>query len=229
VTALVTAAAVWIGIHTFISGGPMRARLVAQIGDRLYRGGFALISIASLIVFGLAYASTKPTQPVDLPLWVVVGLAAWQLVASLFIVAGLSTRNPGTSGLDHTIADRAIVRGMLRVTRHPFLWGVAMWSVAHLLVRYDAANFILFGSIGYVALAGTLSIDRKRSHSLGPAWMAFADATSNVPFLAIAEGRQRLPFNEIGLMRVACALILWLVVIWVHPSISGGKPLLAIL
>jgi uncharacterized membrane protein len=104
-----------------------------------------------------------------------------------------------------------------------------MWSAAHLLVRYDAANFIFFGSIGYVALAGTLSIDRKRSRSLGTAWIAFAGATSNVPFLAIAEGRQRLPFKEVGLMRVAGAVILWLVVIWAHPSISGGKPLLAYL
>jgi uncharacterized membrane protein len=224
VTTLVTAAAVWIGIHTFISGGTLRGQIVALTGDRLYRGAFALLSTVSLVGLSLAYANAKATQPVELARWMMFGLAAWHLVASVFIVGGLTTGNPGTSGMEDTIKSRDVVVGILRITRHPFLWGVAMWCAANLVVRHDPANIIFFGAIGYVALAGTLSIDRKRARSLGTAWTGFAGATSNVPFLAIIEGRQRMSFNEIGLWRAAVALVLWLAVICVHPMISGGKP-----
>jgi uncharacterized membrane protein len=38
-----------------------------------------------------------------------------------------------------------------RVVRHPFLWGVALWAVAHLLTIGDAASVVLFGSYAVFA------------------------------------------------------------------------------
>lgn len=34
-----------------------------------------------------------------------------------------------------------------RATRHPQLWGVVLWAVAHLLVRGDLASVVLFGGL----------------------------------------------------------------------------------
>jgi len=79
-----------------------------------------------------------------------------------------------------------VVRAMLRVTRHPFLWGVAIWAVGHLLVNGDRASIVLFGGMLILAVSGTSSIDAKRRRKLGDKWDAYAAQTSNVPFAAIA-------------------------------------------
>ena len=79
---------------------------------------------------------------------------------------------------------------MLRITRHPFLWGVALWAAGHLMVNGDLASLILFGSLLVLAVFGTGSIDAKRRRALGEKWDAFAAKTSAVPFAAIAAGRQ---------------------------------------
>jgi uncharacterized membrane protein len=78
-----------------------------------------------------------------------------------------------------------VVKGMLRITRHPFLWGVAIWASGHLSVNGDRASIVLFGSMLLLALFGTASIDAKRKRALGATWDAFAAQTSNVPFAAI--------------------------------------------
>jgi uncharacterized membrane protein len=40
----------------------------------------------------------------------------------------------------------APARGIQRVTRHPFLWGVAVWAFVHLIANGDVASLMLFGS-----------------------------------------------------------------------------------
>lgn len=38
-----------------------------------------------------------------------------------------------------------IARGIVRITRHPFLWGVALWALVHFIVNGDLASVILSG------------------------------------------------------------------------------------
>lgn len=60
-------------------------------------------------------------------------------------------------------------RGIVRITRHPFL----------------------FGSLLVLAVGGTASIDAKRRRLFGEQWSQFAAVTSALPFAAIAAGRNR--------------------------------------
>src|SRR3712207_8000983 len=46
-------------------------------------------------------------------------------------------------------------------------------------------------------------------------------ATSNLPFAAILQRRQRLVVGEVGLWRVALALGLYVVLLWLHPRLFG--------
>ena len=115
---------------------------------------------------------------------------------------------------------------MLRITRHPFLWGVALFSAGHLMVRHDAASWVLFGTLIFVALAGTISIDAKRCRSHGTQWERFRSDTSNVPFAAILTGRQRLRLSEIGAVRLLAAIAVWAAMIWAHPFLTGGVSVL---
>ncbi|MDB5427742.1 MAG: hypothetical protein JWR43_1717, partial [Phenylobacterium sp.] len=118
-----------------------------------------------------------------------------------------------------------VVRGMLRITRHPFLWGVAIWAAGHVLVKGDAASIVLFGSMLLLALVGTASIDAKRRRALGAKWEAFAAQTSSVPFAAIVQGRQRLDIGEIGWWRIALAVAVWALLAWAHPYLFGVRAL----
>jgi uncharacterized membrane protein len=45
--------------------------------------------------------------------------------------------------------------------------------------------------------------------------------TSNLPFLAILERRNRLVASEIGLPRLVAALALYVALVWLHPYLFG--------
>jgi len=114
---------------------------------------------------------------------------------------------------------------MVRITRHPFLWGVALWALVHLIVNGDLASLILFGSLLVLALGGTAAIDAKRRRSFGEQWMQFAAVTSNVPFAAIVAGKNRLgpAVVEIGVWRPLVAIVVYAVAFYLHGRV--GPPL----
>jgi uncharacterized membrane protein len=96
------------------------------------------------------------------------------------------------------LTDKEPAKGIQRITRHPFLWGVALWSFTHLVLKGDLASVIFFGSFLILAIAGPFSMDRKRKKAFADAWDRFAALTSNVPFVAIVEGRNWLKIRELG-------------------------------
>jgi uncharacterized membrane protein len=226
-TSLVVAALAWVTIHVLISGGPLRPWLAARLGERAYQAAFAALSLVSLMALYVSYIVVKPPTASQTPVWLLVCVAAVLLLASLLIVAGLSTINPGTAGMVEAVRRPDVVRGMLRVTRHPFLWGVFLWSATHLALARGTAGLLLFGSIGLVALRGTWSIDRKRRLAFGAVWGDFADRTSNVPFAAILGRRQRLSSGEIGVIRLSAAVTSWAAAIWAHPYLGAGTDLMS--
>jgi uncharacterized membrane protein len=87
----------------------------------------------------------------------------------------------------------------------------------------DLASLILFGALFVLALGGTASIDAKRSRLFGQQWQVFAASTSNVPFGAIAAGRNRLgpALREIGVVRPAIAIAVYALVFALHGRVIG--------
>ncbi|MDP6602627.1 MAG: NnrU family protein [Rhodospirillales bacterium] len=220
---LVAAAIAFVGGHFLISSTPLRWAIVAKIGERAYLGVFSALAVVALAWLGLAY---RAAPRIELWAWETGGRhLALTLVAlaSVFVVAGLTTPSPTVAGAGERGLDEA--RGIVRVTRHPFLWGVALWAVAHLAANGDSASVVLFASLMVLALAGTLAIDRKRKASLGEAWERFAGATSNAPFAAIASRRQRLDFAEIGIWRILGAVALYVALLFGHELVIGVDPL----
>jgi uncharacterized membrane protein len=71
------------------------------------------------------------------------------------------------------------------------------------------------GSLLLLAGLGTLLMDaRKKSN---PDWPRFAAVTSHIPFVAIAQGRNRIRWREIGWLRPAIGLAAFFLVLLVHP------------
>jgi len=228
-TNLAAAAAVFLALHLLVSGTRVRDALTGRIGQGPYMGLFSLASVAGLAWLGFAFASARAAPAnetywglTDATRYVQIGL---QLLAMLLIVPGLTTPNPTSVRQEGALDRPDVVKGMLRITRHPFLWGVAIWAVGHLLVKGDAASILLFGTMLALALFGTASIDAKRRRALGSKWDAFAAQTSNIPFAAIAAGRQRLNVGEIGWWRIVLAVAIWAALLWGHPYLFGVRAL----
>jgi len=221
---LIAAAAFFLVIHFGVSGTKLRDRLVRSVGDKLYRGLFALASIGGLIWLIKAYSSAPyvphwgkllALKPVAEPL---------VFIAAAFVVIGVSTPNPTAAGGESQLTRETPVRGMTRITRHPFLWGTALWAFVHFIVNGDVASSIVFGSLLVLAVGGTASIDAKRSRVYGERWEQFARQTSNVQHAAILAGRNQLApaLREIGIVRPLIAIAVFAALFFLHGHLFGA-------
>jgi uncharacterized membrane protein len=184
---LVLGAICFSGIHLGIAGTPFRDRAIAALGEGAYRAVFSIVSLIAILWLVMAYKDTPYVATWGILEWWKPIAIILMLPAFLLTVIGLTTPNPTSVGQEGRAARSP--EGIVRVTRHPFLIGVGLWAVVHLIANGDVASFIYFGALGITALAGTVSIDAKRRRALGPGWQSFAAQTSIVPFAAIAAGR----------------------------------------
>jgi len=224
-TSLIMAAVFFDGIHFCISGTALRGKIVETIGEKAFRAIFSLLSVVGIVWLSRAFRQAEYIE-----LWGQVQtlriLALMvMLFAFLFVVLGITTPNPMAVGGEALLAAHEPVKGVQRVTRHPFLWGVTLWSLTHLLFNGDLASVVFFGAFLALAVGGPSSIDRKRKKTCGDAWDRFAALTSNVPFMAIIEGRNSLKLGELGWWRVILALFLYSLFLHLHRSLFGVTPL----
>lgn len=215
-------------IHVGISATGMRARLVGAIGEWPYRGLFSLASIALLaaLIIGLGQMRADPFDPLNQNLWAPSDWLRWPAyVLVLFGLslagAGLFTPGPTLAGYEKKgLAMAEPARGVLRITRHPFLWGVVLWGAGHLLVNGERFALMLFGALALMAVFGSRSIDRKTAARDPEAWAKFEAKTSSAPFVAIVQGRNRLDLGEIG-WRGLVGIVIAVAVALFHRQITG--------
>jgi uncharacterized membrane protein len=222
---LLAASAVFVALHRLVSGTPIRARIVAGLSERVFLRAFALASALSLAWLVLAYAAAQ-SEASNQRLFVVSPTSQLlqfplQFAAVLLVVFGLTTPSPTVAGQGQSVREPDIVRGALCITRHPFLWGVALLAGGHMSVVADVAGWLFFGTLAFVALSGTLSIDAKRRRMWGAAWTDFAARTSNVPFAAILRRRQPFRPGEIGWWRLLLGIGVYLAAVAIHFGAFG--------
>ena len=205
----------------FVPSTPLRAALTGSIGERGYLGLYSLVAFGTLGWMIFAYGRA-PTEP----LWPGIRLvpAVSMPFAFVFIVGGLLSKNPTAVGLQKLLSAEDPARGIVRVTRHPLMWGILLWAGAHVLARGDLKSLLFFGAFLLVAGLGTRLIDASRARDMPEAWKRFAALTSNVPFVAIAEGRNRFRPVEIGPVKVLFALILYGGTMLTHRWLFGVLP-----
>jgi len=214
---LVLAGAAFVLTH-LVSGTPLRATLVALFGEWPYRGLYSAAAFVTLAAMIWAY--TVAPRELLWPGWRLAPLIVMPF-ALVLVVAGYG-RNPTMVGADRLLQSEDPARGMIRITRHPIMWGIMLWAIAHIAARGDVKSLFFFGAFLLVAALGTLSLDRRKRAD--PNWPRFAAASSHVPFVAIAQGRNRLVWREIGWTRPLIALALFFVLLVVHPWLFGARP-----
>ena len=158
------------------------------------------------------------------PYWLAVLCILLLAPASVLLVGSLTVPNPTSVASARALMSEAPAIGILRVTRYPMLWSFALWAAAHLIVIGTLGGAIFTGAFLFVAVAGMFNLDAKYAKRAPAQWTAFAGATSILPFAAISQGRNRFAFSEIGWWRIAVGMLLWLVLIGLHPPVYGVNP-----
>ena len=212
---LIAATAAFLLTH-FVTSTPLRPKLVGAMGEWPYRGLYSLVAFVTLGWMIWAYAAAPQenlwTGWRELPRWVMP-------LAFLLIACGYA-RNPTMVGADKLLKSEDPARGMIRITRHPIMWGIMLWAGAHVLARGDLRAVVFFGGFLLLAALGTILIDRRKQ--VDPDFRRFKAVTSNIPFVAIAQGRNRIVWREIGWKRPAIGIAAFALVFFLHPWISGG-------
>jgi uncharacterized membrane protein len=223
IAALLTATIVFVGAHLVLSAHPIRWLLVAKIGERPFTGLYSAL-VALPFIWMIAAYRAAPTDY----LWIApTGIKHLTLtvmiVAAILAAASVSRNNPAVAGAPPPKLEDG-PKGIFRITRHPFMWGVALWAVTHLMASGDAASVILFGGLAALAIVGTLHSDSRKRRQYGPAWDVYARQSSHLPFLAIAQGRTRLVWSEIGWRPVILGVALYLLLLIAHEPVIGIAP-----
>jgi tripartite-type tricarboxylate transporter receptor subunit TctC len=214
-TGLVAATAACLLTH-FVTSTPLRPKLVGTMGEWPYRGAYSLVALITLGWMIWAYAAA-PREP----LWSGMRELPRLIMPLVFVLLACGySRNPTMVGADKLLKSEDPARGVIRVTRHPIMWGIMLWAAAHILARGDLSALVFFGGFLVLAALGTILMDaRKRAN---PDWPRFAAVTSHVPFVAIVQGRNRIVWREIGWLRPAIGIALFVALFFLHPWISGG-------
>lgn len=215
-TGLAAAVAIFLVSHSLTNLPAIRRPAERILGRVGYTIAYSILSLALLAWMIAAYAAA----PIIL-LW---GQEPWMrwvpsvamVIACQLWAGGMTSPNPfsigpGGRGYD---PDRP---GILRLTRHPVLWGLGLWAAAHIVPNGDVAALLLFVPLLLLALAGPAMLDRKRRRVLGPDFDRLARLTNAPATLALAA--------EIGWLRPLAGLALYGLLLLSHQSVIGVSPL----
>jgi uncharacterized membrane protein len=142
----------FLGLHTFTTQRELRARLIASTGEGVYKAGYALVSLAGLVLIVRGFAHYRSEGLIELwtpPRALKHLTIALMLPAVILVVA-------------------AYIRGRIyTAVKHPMLSGVKLWAAAHLIANGDLGGIILFGSFLGWAVFDRISL-KRRADAGGP-------------------------------------------------------------
>lgn len=218
ITPLLLSAVAFVGTH-FLLSHPLREPIVNAAGERVFLIIYSLTAIVTLVWMVVAYRAvpaSAPIWPVSNALWIFVTLI--MLLASILFMGSL-VRNPALPSAGAKVRSPETARGVFAVTRHPMMWGFALWGACHILVYPIAANIVLASAVILLALVGASLQDRKKEKLQPQMWPAWEGKTSYWPFAAIIKGKAHL--GQFGAHTLAGGLLIWLAATYAHRPLAG--------
>ncbi len=200
-------------------GAALRPYAEKQIGPRLYRVFFALLSLPLAVILIVYFINHRYDGS---QLWQAQGVpgikaVVWVLSAISFLFLYPATFNLLEIAAIQKPSVHLYETGIIRITRHPQMVGQIIWCVAHTL--WLGTSFTLVTSVGLVLhhLFGVWHGDRRMRSRYGEAFEMVKQRTSIIPFLAVLDRRQSLQWQEFlrpAYLGVAAFIaLLW----WSHP------------
>ena len=217
--------AVFLGSHMLFSRTKIKPYLVARIGMKAYLIAYSILSVVLLwwLIDTARMAPRTILWPWNHGLYwfpAIMMPFAFILLAAGFIVENPLSIAPREQGF--IAAEPGL---MVALTRHPLLWGFALWSASHLIVNGEFPLALMFFIFLAFSLAGIPLIDRKRKRELGPArWHDLARHTHPVLFCSIALRTGRFRMTRRDLISIAAGLCLYGCFYALHPVLFGIDP-----
>src|SRR5690606_23382144 len=150
---LIAATLTFLATH-FVSSTPLRTAAVKAIGEWPWRGLYSVVAFLALGWMIWAYGQA----PREILLWTPLRHLPSLLVPLAFILLACGyARNPTAVGQEKLLGREEPARGVIRVTRHPLMWAVILWSLAHIAARADPKAIVFFGGFFLLAALGTIA------------------------------------------------------------------------
>jgi uncharacterized membrane protein len=206
---LLLSALVFVGTH-FLLSHPLRAPLVRAVGERAFQGIYSLVAIVTfgaMIYFYRVIGREPPLWNAGEIGWLIASLLMW-LGSILFV--GSFIRNPALVG---AAGPSGGPTSAFRITRHPMMWGFALWGIVHLTVIAAPKALVFDGAIIFLALVGAAMQDRKKALLMGGDWHDWTAQTAFVPFT-------RGVANP-GIVAFVGGTLLFFAATWLHPVPAG--------
>jgi len=208
-TMLIVASVAFVGTH-FLMSHPLRAGMVGALGEK----GFAIAyTIVSLLTFGwMIWAFPAASAEAPTPFWdagrwgfIIATLLMW-LGSVLFM--GSLRRNPAFPRPGKSIQKIDDPNGVYAITRHPMMWGFALWALVHAIVNPTPASLTLSAAIALLALVGAALQDKKKEMLLGDLWRGWKAKTGFIPY---GKG-----LKSADAFALVTGTLVWLGATWVH-------------
>jgi uncharacterized membrane protein len=205
---------------------PLRRSAINLIGEGAYLGVFSLLSVLSIWWWVQSFNATA----YDAALWSYPAWWPWLkalllLFAAVLLVGGFTAPNPSIPRGGALLGRSDLGQGVFAITRHPGMWGVGLWAIAHLISQPNWRGFWFFGLFAITAIGGSYLQEKRKERELGEGWARFEAKTSFVPFVAILQGRASLSLSSIGWWRIGVAVLIWAMLLHLHVWLFAVPPL----
>lgn len=221
-TALLTALTAFVGTH-FLMSHPLRSAMVKGMGSNAFQIVYSLVSLATFAWVIMAFRAA----PVE-AMWWESGDGIWWVATVMMLLgsilfAGSLFGNPALPNPNAKALAAKAPRGVFAMTRHPMMWGFALWALVHAMVSPHPKVLLLTGFMALLALGGSLGQDHKKAVLMGADWTGWAARTSFVPFMGQLTGKAGWKTAWPGRTVLLLGTALWLIASWAHPWF--GAPL----
>jgi len=193
----------FFGIH-LVGVSPLRERITGKLGEKPWKGIVTLVALAGLAAIIIGFRRT-PYAPVfySPPLWAqYIPLIAMPFAFIGFVGAYSS-------------------KDITRITRHPMLWGVALWAASHLAANGTAPDMVLFGSFLVFALVMQPLADTAAARRDPARWTEIRERTSALPFAALLAGRAAPKHGDFAIKAALHGLAAYAAVLVIHAWLLG--------
>jgi uncharacterized membrane protein len=150
---LIVGLVLFLGVHTLTAFRQTRQALVDRFGLGAYKAIYSIVAVFGVLIAGYGFGLYRATGWIDVwhpPTWMrhLSVLLVWPAI--VFMAAAYSP-------------------GRIKVAlKHPFLVGVKLWALAHLLANGDLGSIVLFGAVLAWAVFDRISLKRRTDPGAPP-------------------------------------------------------------
>jgi len=203
---LIAANIAFVGTH-FAMSHPLRAPMVKALGAGGFQGAYTVVSFVTLAWVYFAFTAAPPA---DLPGSGDAGWIAATIITlpAMILLAGSLVGNPALPTPMAEAQARAEPKGVMRVTRHPMMWGIGLWAASHIILFWSIRTMVTALAMGILALVGAKLQDAKKEALMGESWAEWERRTSYWP-------RWGQLFS-VGAVPLVAGTVLWLAGSYIH-------------